>query len=346
MTVRAAIIGPTGYTGLYLVKTLLGHSDVSITGLASRRDPLPNMVEQFPELLGRIPDDIAVCRPIDARAIARDADVAFTCLPQVIAMQIVPSLIDAGLRVIDLSADYRLDDPAVYESVYQHEHSDTANLSNARYGLPELFRDGLCGATLVANPGCYPTAVALAVAPVMARGLVALDGIIINAATGVSGAGRKIKLESHFPEQNESYYAYGTIGAHRHQPEIIQTLSRVAGKEVDLLFVPHLLPIDRGILATIYLDPARDDVTQEGLFEVLEDAYDGEPFVRVRNDLPNVKQVRDTNFCDVTVRLVKTGRGPKIVLFSAIDNMIKGASGQAVQNMNLLFGLEETTGLM
>ena len=342
MNIRAAIVGPTGYTGLHLIELLLRHPGAEITYLASRRQPPPDVVAEFPQLLGLLADEIAVCGPIDPEAIARDADVVFLCLPHRVAMAFAPALLDAGLRVIDLSADYRLADPALYAAVYDHPHEDTANLADAVYGLPELFRDQLPGAMLVANPGCYPTAAGLAIAPLLTRSLVQAQGIIINAATGVTGAGRKPSVQYHYPEHNEAFTPYGTIGAHRHQPEIVQTLAALAGHEVDLLFVPHLLPVDRGILATIYLDPMDPEVTEEDLFEAFADAYEHEPFVRVRTGLPNIKHVRDTNFCDVSVRLA----GGKVVVFAAIDNMIKGASGQAVQNMNLVFEQPETAGLL
>ncbi|MDP7637911.1 MAG: N-acetyl-gamma-glutamyl-phosphate reductase [Phycisphaerae bacterium] len=346
MNIRVAIVGPTSYTSLHLIEILLRHPGAELAFLASRRDPAPNLFEEFPQLQGRLANDQAICRPIDTAAIARVSDIAFTCVPHSVSMRIVPSLLAAGLRVIDLSADYRLLEAALYERVYGCAHTDRTNLPRARYGLPELFRDQLREAELIANPGCYPTAAALGIEPLLSRRLVHTEGIIINAASGVTGAGRSPKAGTHFPEHNESFYAYGSIGGHRHQPEIEQTLSRVAGAEANVLFVPHLLPLDFGILETIYLDPARPNIGQPELSEAIHDAWDNEPFVRVRTDPPNIKHVRGTNFCDVAVRCVDTAVGPKIVVFSAIDNMIKGASGQAVQNMNLMFGLDETTGLM
>ena len=345
LSIRAAIVGPTGYTGLHLVEILLRHPEAELTYLASRRDPPPNLVDEFPRLRGRIGDDVATCRPADIDAVARAADVVFTCLPHAVAMQWVGRLVDAGVRVVDLSADYRLRDPAVYEAAYQTPHADVEHLHDAVYGLPELGRDALRGARLVANPGCYPTAAALAVAPLLSSGLVRPKGIVINASSGVTGAGRSAKPSTHYPEHNESYYAYGAIGGHRHQPEIAQTLRDAAQSDVDLLFVPHLLPVDRGILETIYLEPAGPDVTQARLADTLAQRYAKEPFVRVCNTPPNIKDVRDTNCCDLCVRLVPTASGSRVVVFSTIDNMIKGASGQAVQNMNLLFDLSETTGL-
>lgn len=346
MTIRCAILGATGYTGLYLIDRLLRHPQAKVTYLASHRDELPDIRKEFPLLYGRLDETVARCRPIDPDAIAKEADVAFLGLPHKAAMSYVPKLLDAGLRVIDLSADYRLHSTELYEKVYATPHADAGNLEDAVYGLPELFRDDLPGAMLVANPGCYPTAAALAIAPLVTHGLVVPDRIIINAASGVTGAGRKAADAYHFPEQNESFLAYGTIGSHRHQPEIEQTLTRVAGHDVHTLFVPHLLPIDRGILETIYLEPVEEDVTEDELFEAYEDAYADEPFVRMREELPNVKHVRDTNFCDVTVRLAEVGGRPMVVAFAAEDNMIKGASGQAIQNMNAVFELDETLGLL
>ncbi len=345
MTVRAAIVGPTGYAGYHLIDLILRHPEAELTYLASHRDELPDMRAEFPKLLGRLPADIAVCRPIDPEAIAQAADVVFLALPHRAAMSYAPGLLDAGLRVVDLSADYRLSDPAVYESTYQHTHEDLDNLAEAVYGLPELHRADIPGAMLVANPGCYPTAAALGVAPLLARSLVKRDRLIINAASGVTGAGRKAQPNLHFPEHNQAFMPYGTIGGHRHQVEIQQTLTRVAGDNVQALFVPHLLPVDFGILETIYLDPHDPEVTEDELFEAFADAYGDEPFVRVRRDLPNIKHVVGTNYCDLTVRLTGPADQPTVVVFSAIDNIIKGASGQAVQNMNLLFELDETAGL-
>ncbi|MCX5658968.1 MAG: N-acetyl-gamma-glutamyl-phosphate reductase [Planctomycetota bacterium] len=345
MTIRAAIVGPTGYTGLYLLDLLLRHPKAEVTYLASHREELPDITEVFPQLYHRVDPKVARCRKIDPEAIAREADVVFLGLPHRAAMAYVPVLLDAGLRVIDLSADYRLRDPALYEKVYSHAHADPANLADAAYGLPELFRDKLPGAMLVANPGCYPTAAALAIAPLLTHSLVKPTSIIINAASGVTGAGKTPAPHLHFAEQNEAFGAYGQIGGHRHQPEIEQTLSVAAGVTPSLLFVPHLLPIDRGILETIYMEPVEQDVTEEDLFEAYEEAYSEEPFVRVRKDLPNVKHVRDTNFCDLTVRLVRQGDTARVVAFSALDNMIKGASGQAIQNMNIVFEQDEDAGL-
>jgi len=254
-------------------------------------------------------------------------------------MEFVPKLLDAGLKVIDFSADYRLKDTSVYEKFYEVKHTDTANLARAVYGLPELFREKIKGAKLVANPGCYPTGALLAVAPLLKEGLVETESIIINAVTGVSGAGRNPSSKFHFPNMNENLFAYG-IGSHRHMPEMEQIASQIAGSDVQMLFQPHVGPFDRGILSTVYCQP-KGKVSSEKLLKLYNDFYAGEPFVQIRSDAPAIKDVAGTNYCHIFVTCTK-GR---ILSFSAIDNLVKGASGQAVQNMNIVFGLKETIGL-
>ena len=353
--IRIAIIGPTSYTGLFLMQMLLRHPHARLTYLASQRDQAPDVEKEFPQLYKRLPADITV-GGIDATQISRTADVVFLCVPHLAAMQYVPGLLEAGLRVIDLSADYRLRDPELYHRVYEHAHTDLKNLPKAVYGLPEFFASQIKTAQLVANPGCYPTAAALAIGPLLQRSLVKPTGIIINAASGITGAGRQPKPHLHFPEANEGFVAY-SAGTHRHQPEIEQTLSILKGEAVSLLFVPHLLPIDQGILETIYMTPQDDDVTQEELFEAFEQAYKDQPFIRIRQEMPNVKYVRNTNYCDISVRLLYPGKVGKaagdnshaagqVIVFSAEDNMVKGASGQAIQNMNLMFNLDVKAGLL
>ncbi len=346
---RVAIVGPTGYTGYHLARLLARHPHATLAYLASHRDQLPDLRDEFPQLTGLIDASVARCRPIDPDAIADAVDVAFLALPHKAAMAHVPALLDAGVRIVDLSADYRLNDADLYERVYDTVHDDPTNLATAVYGIPELFRSQLPGATLVANPGCYPTAAAIAIAPLLSHALIKPERILISAASGVSGAGRSPKPNLHFPELFGSFAAYGQIGSHRHQPEIAQTLTRVAGRPIDPLFVPHLLPIEVGILETIYLEPVDDDVTQEDLFDAYRDAYDDEPFVRIREAdqaLPNTKHVANTNFADLTVRLVEQPAGHTIVAFAAIDNLMKGAASQAIQNMNAVFELDETLGLI
>ncbi|MHC4707756.1 MAG: N-acetyl-gamma-glutamyl-phosphate reductase, partial [Planctomycetota bacterium] len=264
---------------------------------------------------------------------------ALCCLPHKVSMDFVPKLLDAGLKVIDFSADYRLKDVSVYEKFYSVKHTDTANLKNAVYGLPELFREQIKGAGLIANPGCYPTSALLALAPLLKKGLIETDTIVDNAVTGISGAGRNPSSKFHFPNMNENLFAYG-IGAHRHMPEMEQVAGEIAGAEVTILFQPHAGSFDRGILSTVYCQPM-EKVTGEQLTKLYEEFYAGEPFVQIRSDCPGVKDVAGTNYCHIFPTFAK-GR---IIVFSAIDNLVKGASGQAVQNMNIVFGLEETLGL-
>jgi N-acetyl-gamma-glutamyl-phosphate reductase len=255
-------------------------------------------------------------------------------------MEAVPPLLEREIRVIDLSADYRLRDAKVYEEWYKEPHHDTANLKQAIYGLPELFGDKVEGAKLIANPGCYPQTGILGLAPLVARGLIELSGIVIDSKSGVSGGGRTPKLSFHFPECNESVSAY-SVGTHRHTPEIEQALSVVAGKPVSVIFTPHLIPMDRGILGTIYATPTRT-VSENELVEIYRAYYSEKPFVRLRSSPPATKDTVGTNFLDICVKLV---RG-KVLVIAAEDNLIRGASGVAVQNFNLMFGFDERMGLM
>ncbi len=335
--VRVAIIGPTGYTAYEGIRILLRHPHAEITALASRREPQPAIADIFPPLRKMI--DLR-CEPIDAEAIARKADVALMCLPHKVAMQSVPCFLAAGMKVVDLSADYRLKDAADYQQWYEHPHGDARNLAAAVFGLPEYYREQVRSAQLVANPGCYPTASTSRYRPVRQARLVEPQDLIVSAASGVSGAGKDAKPQHHFPERNETFEAYG-VGTHRHMIEIQRTLEAIGGEPMNLTFVPHLVPMHRGILATIFLKP-KQPMTAEEALAVLEEQYKNEPFIRVRKDLPGTKDVALTNFCDITVRVA----AGKLVVISAIDNLIKGASGQAIQNMNLQFGLPETAGLL
>ena len=337
--IRAGILGPTGYAGFQLIPILLRHPHVEIVYLGSRREQRPHIAEIWPVLRDRI--DMH-CSLIDADPLP-EMDIAFTALPHTTAMRHVPKLLDRGIRVVDISADYRLKDPAAYKKWYKVEHSDTGNLARAAYGLCELFREDIPRADLVANPGCYPTAVELAVAPLLRNGLARPnERIVVDAKSGATGAGRTPRPHLHFPEANESITAY-RIGEHQHTGETLQALARLAGHEVALLLVPHLIPIDRGILATCYVQLAHAQDT-EALQRLFSDFYQNDRFVRVRCDgsIPTTKDVFDTNFCDLAVR----GFDDLAVVVACIDNLIKGAAGQAVQNMNLMFGFDETTGLL
>jgi N-acetyl-gamma-glutamyl-phosphate reductase len=255
-------------------------------------------------------------------------------------MGFVPKLLDAGLKVIDFSADYRLRDVTVYEKFYKVKHSDTANLSRAVYGLPELFREKIKGADLVANPGCFPTGAVLAIVPLLKEGLIKTDSIIVNAVTGASGAGKNPSEKFHFPNMNENFFPYG-IGVHRHMPEIEQIAGEVVGSDVRVLFQPHVGPFDRGILSTVYAEPVKE-ISEGELARLYADFFEHEPFVQVLPNAPALKAVDGTNYCHIFATRVRN----RIIGFSAIDNIVKGASGQAIQNMNISFGLQETLGLV
>lgn len=332
---NVAILGGSGYTAVELMKILLRHPAARIVAITSR-DPQP-ITDYHPSLLGRL--DLR-CEPFDAAALkAKGVDVAFGCLPHGTSMEAVGPLLAHGIKVIDLSADYRLRDPNLYAEWYGEAHHDLANLATAVYGLPELYRDAIREARLIANPGCYPQTAILGLAPLAAQGLIDLQTIIVDSKSGVSGAGRSPKLTTHFPECNESVSAY-SVGKHRHTPEIEQALSDVANGPVRVIFTPHLMPMDRGIFSTIYAMPTRT-VTEPELLALYREYYKGMPFVRVRDNLPATKDTVGSNFLDLTVRVVR-GR---ILVLAAEDNLIRGASGVAVQNFNLMFGYDETAGL-
>lgn len=334
---RIAILGATGYTALELLKILHRHPEADVTALTTRQQDRPHLSQVHPSLTGMF--DLA-CEDLTADQISERADLVFCALPHTASMEFVPQLLEAGCKVVDLSADYRLDDPAVYEQWYGHVHTDPARLSTTVYGLPELFEDEIRGATLVANPGCYTSASILALAPLLKSQSLDTEGLIIDAKSGVSGAGRKPKLGTLFAECNESVTAYG-IGDHRHTPEIDQVLTTFSGQNVEVIFNPHLMPMDRGILCSIYAKGI-DGCTPEDLLKTFRDFYRDQPFVRVTDSIPATKNVAHTNFCDISVRM---NRG-RIVVFSAIDNLIKGASGVAVQNMNLMLGWDQRLGLL
>ena len=333
--IRVAIIGASGYTGAESIKIILKHSETKLTYLTALPEECGMVEDVFPQFKGRC--DLQI-EPLDLDVLTSLADVALCCLPHKVSMGFVPKLLDAGLKVVDFSADYRLKDVAVYEKYYV-KHTDTKNLQHAVFGLPELFRDQIKNATLVANPGCYPTGASLAIAPLLNNDLIETDSVIVNAVTGTSGAGNKPSAKFHFPNMNENLFPYG-IGTHRHMPEIEQIASDVAGKSVMVLFQPHVGSFDRGILSTVYCQP-KQQLSNDELSQLFTDFYAGEPFVQIRKDAPAVKDVAGTNYCHIYPASVK-GR---IVSFSAIDNLVKGASGQAIQNMNIIFGLDETIGL-
>ncbi|HSW38258.1 MAG TPA: N-acetyl-gamma-glutamyl-phosphate reductase, partial [Acidobacteriota bacterium] len=329
-TIRVAVVGGSGYAGYEVLRWLARHPHVEVVGVFGPENEVGPMDEFFPMLTRqcRLRQEIFTERAVAALK----ADLAMLCVPHKVAMSYVPVLRRIGLRVIDWSADYRLADAAEYEKWYC-PHTDPAGLAEAVYGLPEYFGSRIAEADLVANPGCYPTCAVLPLAPALKDGLIMPDDIVVNAVSGISGAGRTPSLKQHFPERNENFEPYG-VGNHRHMPEMEQALTAITGKKTALLFQPHLCPMDRGMLCTIFARPASSAVTPGDLQKSLETAYRDAPFVRVRTEiLPATKYVAHTNYCDVAVRQAK-GR---IVLFSAIDNLLKGASTQAIQNMNLMF---------
>jgi len=334
--IRVAILGATGYTALELIKILLRHPEVEITALTSRQEGSPHVAMIHPQLAGRI--DL-VLENLDLSAVTARADCVFSCLPHGASAAACAPLLESGLKVVDFSADYRLRDLETYQAWYGQKHADPDRLAGTVYGLPELFRDAIGPAQLVANPGCYPTSAILALAPLLKAGLIAADDLLIDSKSGVSGAGRTPKLMTHYTECNESVSAYN-VGRHRHTPEIQQVLSLASGQEVSIIFTPHMVPMDRGILTTAYAK-AIGAPSEEKVLATLRDFYASEPFVRVVEHLPGTKDTIGTNFCDVTARRVHD----RVLLISCLDNLIKGASGAAVQNFNVMHGFAETTGL-
>ena len=333
--IKAAIIGASGYTGVEAIEILLRHPQAELTYLTALPEECGQVADTFGRLRGRCSMEI---EPLDLDKLSQKADVALCCLPHKISMGFVPKLLDAGVKVIDFSADYRIKDVKVYEKYYQ-EHTDRSNLSHAVYGLCELFRDRIKDAKLIANPGCFPTGAILAIAPLLKEGLIDTESIIVSSVTGASGAGKNPSSVFHFPNMNENVFPYG-IGVHRHMPEIEQVACEVAGRETNVLFQPHAASFDRGILSSVYCRPAAN-VTQGQIERLYADFYAGEQFVQVLKNAPKVKDVSNTNYCHVYPAAAKGS----IIGFSAIDNLVKGASGQAIQNMNLIFGLQETLGL-
>ena len=335
--IRVAIIGASGYTGAESIGIILRHSQAEVTYLTALPEECGRVDKVFGQFMGRCSLPI---EPLDFDKLQSLADVVLCCLPHKISMGFVPKLLAAGLKVIDFSADYRIKDSKVYEKYYEVEHTDTANLAKAVYGLPELFREQVKRAELIANPGCYPTGVLLGLAPLLKEGLIETDSIIDNAVTGSSGAGKNPSEKFHFPNMNENIFAYG-IGNHRHMPEMEQIAGEIADKPVTILFQPHVGPFDRGIISTVYCEP-ESKTSGEQLAKLYNDFYKTEPFVQICDSAPGAKAVAGTNYCHIFATVAKG----KILVFSAIDNLVKGASGQAIQNMNIIFGLDETLGLV
>ena len=332
-----AILGATGYTGLELIRLLMRHPKVQIAKLCGRQDAGQPISTVFPALKGIL--DMRIESPETADL--SDCPIIFSALPHTASMGAIASLVSKERLIIDLSADYRLPDATLYETWYQHPHTDPGHLKEAVYGLPEWFAKEIKGAHLIANPGCYPTASTLAIAPLLSKGLIRPNSILIDAKSGVSGAGKKLSQTTQYCEANESISAY-KIGQHQHSPEIEMVLSRIAGKGADILFTPHLVPMDRGILVTCYaelLDPTLDERLIQDAYET---AYASCPMTQVVSVPPKTKDVAWTSQAHVFVKKV----GRRVVAVGVIDNLLKGASGQAVQNLNIAKGWDETLGLI
>jgi N-acetyl-gamma-glutamyl-phosphate reductase len=334
--IKAGIVGGTGYTGVELLRLLAQHSEVELTAITSRKEAGMAVADMFPNLRGRV--GLKFSDPQDAPL--GDCNVVFFATPNGVAMQQTRELLDAGVKVIDLAADFRIKDVALWEKWYSMQHACPDLIAEAVYGLPEINRDQVKGARLIANPGCYPTAAQLGFLPLVEAGVVDTGFLVADCKSGVSGAGRKAEVPTLFAEASDNFKAYAVPG-HRHLPEIKQGLARMAGKEVNLTFVPHLTPLIRGIHATLY-GRLTKDVDLQALFE---ERYRGEYFVDVlpAGAHPETRSVRSANHCRIAVH--RPQGGDTVVVLSVIDNLVKGAAGQAVQNMNILFDLPENTGL-
>jgi N-acetyl-gamma-glutamyl-phosphate reductase len=338
--IRVAVVGATGYAGAELVRLLAGHPHIELTVLTSRQYAGHPFSGVYPALSGLVKLD---CEDFDSRRVGDRADIVFTALPHRLPMDIVPALVGMGKRVIDLSADFRFRNAARYEAHYQ-PHTAKELLPRSVYGLTEVYGEEIRTAALVGNPGCYPTCILLPLVPLARGGLLNLQSLVADAKSGVSGAGRSPTQTTTYCAVSESFKAY-KVAAHRHQPEMAAVLEREAGQPVALTFVPHLVPMSRGMAATIYATPA-EGVEQDDIDRCLRDYFGERPFVRLRGSgqPPNTLDVRGTNFCDIGFVFDRPAH--RLVLMSVIDNLVKGAAGQAVQNMNIMLGLPETAGLM
>jgi len=336
--IRIGVVGATGYAGEEVIKILINHKHVNISELSAiieKEEPLSSI---FPAFKGRC--DL-VCHKPDAEKMAKNVDLVFLALPHKISMQAAPVFLKAGKTVVDLSADYRLD-ADVYKIWYGVDHIDKQNLPNAVYGLPEIFFDKIKKAKLIANPGCYPTSAILGVTPAVKEKVIDEGSVIIDSKSGATGAGRKPDLALSFSEINENMKAY-KVNDHQHKPEINKILSEVTGKKIDVVFTPHLIPINRGILSTIYMKLVKPIDTKTAI-SIYKKFYDQKPFVRIYDEgkLPQIKDVAGSNYCDIGLKAT----GNILIAVACIDNLKKGAAGQAIQNMNIVAGFDETEGLM
>jgi N-acetyl-gamma-glutamyl-phosphate reductase len=332
--IKASIAGATGYTGAVLTDILAGHPDVQLHSLTSKSYAGRTVGAVFPHL--RVEGTYVEYSP----AVLADSDVAFVCYPHAEAHGVVAELVEQGCRVVDLSADFRLKDPADYKSWYGFDHPRSDLVAEAVYGLPEVYRDAITNARVVANPGCYPTGMLLGVLSV--AGEIDGSGVVVDSKSGVSGAGRTPSDKTHFCAVTENFRAYNEVG-HRHTAEMVQELGLAAGKALPVSFTPHLLPVERGILSTLYFRPVSGGLDAQAWLDRYRAFYAEEPFVEVCGHVPALAEVVRTNYCRLTVRVDE--RAGLVKVFTVIDNLVKGASGQAVQNMNLMFGLAEDAGL-
>lgn len=338
--IRAAIIGSTGYGGVELIRLLLTHPQVEIASVVSSSSAGAPIAAGFPHLNQIVTDRLD---GVDVGLLKEKADVVFLATPHGVSAEMAPKLLDAGLKVIDLSGDFRLSSGEVYEQWYKHKPADAAYLNKAVYGLAEVFGDEVRGRDFISNPGCYPTATLLGLVPMLASGWADPKSIIVDAKSGVSGAGRGLSLTSHYAEINENFKAY-KVNKHQHTPEIEQVLSRVAGQDVVVTFTTHLVPMTRGILCTMYMN-LQEARSEEEIWGAYRSYYEGRRFVRIRERgvYPATKEVYGSNYCDIGLSLdERTGR---LTVISVIDNLVKGAAGQAVQNLNLMMGWDEAAGL-
>ena len=335
---KVGVIGATGYTGEEIVKILARHKSVDITTLQAVIEKEEPISDIFPSLKGMV--DVICTKPDLAKAI-KNTDLVFLALPHTVSMQVAPKFIKAGKKIIDLSADYRLE-LNEYEKWYGVKHTDAGNIEKAVYGLPELYRKEIKSAKLLANPGCFPTGANLALVPLAKKGLANLNTIIFDSKTGATGGGRKPSIALSFSEVNENIRAY-KVNEHQHMPEINMVLGKVSGKNVRVTFVPHLMSISRGILTTAYVDLTKK-ISQKEAIKIFKDCYRDEPFVKVLNEgaLPTLRDVQHTNLCVIGLKVT----GSKLIVISCIDNLLKGAAGQAVQNMNIMCGFDEREGLV
>lgn len=338
---KIGIIGASGYTGGELIRILANHPEVEIVAITSRTHEGEKLETVFPSFTGW---NGPVFNGSDSPDAVIGCDLVFLAVPHGVAMKLAPALIARGQKVIDLGADFRFREPQVFETWYRHVHTQPDLTKRAVYGLPELYREQIGRATLVGNPGCYPTSIILGCYPFIKAGVIDLSRVIADSKSGVSGAGRKAELSNIYPELFGNFKAYG-LPTHRHTPEIEQELGRLSGEDVKISFTPHLLPVARGILSTLHL-ALNQSLTTETAEALVAEAYRDEPFVKLiaSPNLPDLKGVAGTNYCHIGVRVdPRTGQ---LIVISVIDNMVKGASGQAVQNMNLMLGFPEDTGLV